>query len=248
MDCNTCGAIREVGCNHAQNYFCDQYCILCGELVWDWVSHEYSTNCHANCLHCGKKTRVAPHYPSEIPCNNYCTACQTPLSNTANHTYDNDYDVDCNVCDSIREVDTPIVFGGTSASEDVDGLAFKFDVAVNGMEVTNGSEAVYDNALINGDYALIGMGAIISNLDTGAVYTHEDIGLRVIDVPAKYLFNLDQEAGIASYAVRVIDIPDGYKDAMISARPYFIYADQDGAQFTVYGDVYVSTYNDASNG
>ena len=112
-----------------------------------------------------------------------------------------------------------------------------------------GTTAVYDNAKVmyNGqEYSLVGMGAIVSN-DADAELTRENIdGVQTIDVFAKYLWNLNEDS--ASYAVRVIDIPEEGKDTTVYARAYFV-IEVEGEQVVVYADdVAEQTYNGVLNG
>ena len=142
------------------------------------------------------------------------------------HAYDNAFDTDCNKCGEVRAVVGPVTFGGCSRSEDVSGLAFKFDVAVDGMTV-NGTKAIYDDATIDG-YKLVKMGAIVSNAKSE------------LDIPAVYLCDL--EADSASFAVRVINIPEANYGDAITAIPYFV-VEIDGVQTTIYGEAQVASYN-----
>ena len=142
------------------------------------------------------------------------------------HVYDNDFDTDCNKCGEVRAVVGPVTFGGCSRSEDVSGLAFKFDVAVDGM-MANGTTAIYDEATING-YKLIKMGAIVSNAKSE------------LNIEAKYLCDL--EADSASFAVRVINIPEANYGDEITAIPYFV-VEIDGVATTIYGEAQVASYN-----
>ena len=170
---------------------------------------------------------------------------------TVKHDYAED-GVTCNRCGS-SEGDDPIVediitFDGYSVSEDVNGLAFRFTIDVTGM-TQKGTTAVYDNAKVmyNGqEYSLVGMGAIVSN-DADAELTRENIdGVQTIDVFAKYLWNLNEDS--ASYAVRVIDIPEEGKDTTVYARAYFV-IEVEGEQVVVYADdVAEQTYNGVLNG
>ena len=142
------------------------------------------------------------------------------------HVYDNAFDTDCNKCGAIRDVVNPIAFGGNSRSDDVSGLAFKFDVAVDGMTV-NGTKAIYDEATING-YKLIKMGAIVSNAKSD------------LNIEAKYLCDLEPDS--ASFAVRIINIPEANYGDEITAVPYFV-VEIDGVQTTIYGEAQVASYN-----
>ncbi|MBQ3202283.1 MAG: carbohydrate binding domain-containing protein [Clostridia bacterium] len=155
-----------------------------------------------------------------------CTKCGNPVAASADHTYDNDYDADCNVCGAVRAVVNPVAFGGNSRSDDVSGLAFKFNVAVDDMAV-NGTTAIYDAATIDGN-KLISMGAIVSNAKSE------------LDIPAVYLCDL--EADSASFAVRVINIPEANYGDEITAVPYFV-VEIDGVETTIYGEAQVASYN-----
>ena len=130
----------------------------------------------------------------------------------------------CTKCGAERLVDIRPLFAmtGSSKSEDVNGIAFKYDVKVDGMEV-NGTTAIYDNATVEG-FKLIGMGAVVSNTDAIRQPTLEDVdGIRVVDVPAMYLCNLyDEYEDTVSFAVRIKNIPDEHKDTTIWFCGYFI--------------------------
>lgn len=135
----------------------------------------------------------------------------------------------------------------TATSEDVSGLAFRFDVDVDGMQVNN-TTAIYDAATINvmdGNYKLVGMGAIVTNNPNlgnngGAFYKDAVNGANVIDVPAVYLCDL--EADSAAFTVRIRNIPEANYDSGIYARPYYIF-DYNGTEITVYGDIVGASYN-----
>ena len=135
----------------------------------------------------------------------------------------------------------------TATSEDVSGLAFRFDVDVDGMQVNN-TTAIYDAATINvmdGNYTLVGMGAIVTNNPNlgnngGAFYKDAVNGANVIDVPAVYLCDL--EADSAAFTVRIRNIPEANYDSGIYARPYYIF-DYNGTEITVYGDIVGASYN-----
>ena len=132
----------------------------------------------------------------------------------------------------------------TSTSEDVSGLAFKFDVATSGMQVDK-TTAIYDDATING-YKLIKMGAVVTNktsagTDPSTLYLNKVDDERVLNIEAVYLCNLLGDS--ASYAVRITGIPENKQDAAIYARPYYIYENENGTQITVYGDVVGASYN-----
>lgn len=146
------------------------------------------------------------------------------------HAYDNDYDATCDECGHVREVEIPTTFGGNSVSEDVSGLAFRFDVAVEGMaqDVTT---AIYDNAIVGG-YKLLSMGAVVTN------------GVAAVDIPAVYLWELKENT--ASFAVRLIEIPTDKYDVTITATPYIV-LEIDGMATTIYGEAQTCSYNDVMN-
>lgn len=200
VDCNTCGAVREIAtaCQHAYAYDCSKVCSLCGE-----------------------ETRPE-----------------------ADHSYDDDADADCNACGEVRYIAYPVVtFSGNSVSAEVNGLAFKFDVNVKGMSTVNNTEAVYDSATItpdsqSGACKLLGMGAYVYN---GSMETP-------LQIHAKYLFSLDAAADAATFAVRVINIPDPCKDEAVYAYSYLLYEDADGNEQEMHGEVQTASYNDVLNG
>ncbi|MBQ9842427.1 MAG: hypothetical protein IJO42_04880 [Clostridia bacterium] len=45
------------------------------------------------------------------------------------------------------------------------------------------------------------------------------------------------------FAIRVVNIPEANFDTVITARSYFIYENEAGEQFTVYGEETSATYN-----
>jgi len=141
--------------------------------------------------------------------------------------------------------------GGSSIRDTADdnrGLAFRFTVAVNGAQVTNGNVLVPNVGSIklfkHNDVlgTLVGAGAIVTNLeDIGKNdMTHENVdGKKTIDIPAKYLLDLSEDS--LSYAVRIINIPDSDTETDIYTRPYYTY-ELNGEQVTVYGDVVRNNY------
>jgi len=154
----------------------------------------------------------------------------------AEHTYDDDYDADCNVCGAIRVAKVlPVTFGGNSVSEDVSGLAFKFDMTIEGMAIIEGTgtEANYTDATIDG-YKLVRMGAKASN------------GKQELDIHATYLCNLTENS--ASFAVRIVDIPLNHLGTDITVTPYFVIEIEENVETIIYGEAQVASYNGALNG
>ena len=177
-------------------------------------------------------------------CGNCGGSYTDTISATGEHTYDDEYDVDCNVCGAIRATDAEIVtsFGGNSVSEDVSGLAFKFNIVANiaiGFERI--SEIDYANSYI-GEFKLIAMGAVASNNGSATILDNVGDGMgNVIDIPARWLCNLVE--GSASFAVRITEIPENHYDTIITARPYYVYENAEGDQFTIYGEEQAASYN-----
>ena len=165
------------------------------------------------------------------------------------HAYADEYDAYCETCDEVRVTDAEVVtsFGGNSVSEDVSGLAFKFDIVANvAIAFERISEIDYAESTIGG-YQLVKMGAVVANKGGATVLDNVGDGQgNVIDIPAVYLCNkLDDSA---SFAVRVIEIPEAYFDREITARPYFIYEDAEGNEITIYGEEKAASYNGVLNG
>lgn len=262
VDCNTCGEIREivVACEHEYLYPCDKACMICYEVTNPDADHNIVA-VEAVEATCADNGNIAYWYCSDCGFA-WADEALTQQTNqfsviipaSGEHTYDNAYDADCNVCNEIREVPTKIVtFSGNSVTEDDKtglGLAFKFDVAVSGMAVQKGTVAVYDNASITLDgttYKLKSMGAIAcaDAHESGAAYERTDS--NVIDIPAVYLYNLDGENDIATFAVRIISIPDEHITTSVNARPYCIYEIEEGVEGCWYGDVQLANYAEVAN-
>ena len=139
--------------------------------------------------------------------------------------------------------------GMTSTSEDVKGLAFRFDVTANNIGYTmekNSYVADFTNATINGSYKLVNMGAIVTNktsigTDGSSFYKGAVDGKKVIDIPCKYL--CEQSDTSASFFVRITNIPENALDKAIYSRPYYVYENDNGDQITVYGEILGASYN-----
>ena len=136
------------------------------------------------------------------------------------------------------------------------GVAFLMELEAQGVRWNEQSAAELTHATVEAygdgaDYTLKRMGAVVTNEeDVGkdrAAFTldHPSIGNdRVIDIPAIYLWSVERT--YATYAVRVVDIPFRYADAVIYARPYYVF-EKDGEEVTVYGDIYSRSYNNAND-
>ena len=164
------------------------------------------------------------------------------------HEYDGIQDHDCNICGNIREVDLVDIFteecGKTSASEDVRGLAFKFEIAATNIAKDSNNKYVAGSAKIqpfgNIDYQLIAAGAVFTNkagATTDTLNLNTVDGKKTIKVEAQYLLDSDSLA----FAARIINIPEAGKNTTISARPYYVF-EKDGENVVVYGDIVADTY------
>ena len=165
----------------------------------------------------------------ELTCANQVRANSITAIAAHECAYDNAYDTDCNVCGDVREVELPIVSIGASVSEDVSGLAVKFEAAVSGLGTLEGTTNVadYTNATIGG-YELISMGAIASNEYNST-----------LDIPCVYLCDLGEDS--AAYAIRIINIPEDYYGDNITFQSYFE-VEIDGIATIFYGASVVNNY------
>ena len=143
-----------------------------------------------------------------------------------------------------------IALNGTSRMEmtaDKLGLAFRFKINANGIDVINETEAVLDNATIDafddgGSYKLLSMGAIVSNDPSyglaGMTKEMAD-GRKVLDINATYLCDLEPDS--AQFAVRITNIPLANEDTIIYARAYYTF-EYEGRVITVYDDLQQANY------
>ena len=157
------------------------------------------------------------------------------LTATGEHTYDHEFDTDCNVCDAVRDVVAPIIDVKLSISEDVNGLAFRFEANVAGFAIKAGTfvQADYTNATYNG-YKLIETGAIASN------------GVSSIEIKGERMCDLD-ENGKALFAYRITNIPEEHKADEITMTPYYI-VEIDGVQVTIEGEAQIGAYAEVAIG
>ena len=163
----------------------------------------------------------------------------------AEHTYSASNDATCDVCGAERAIaaEDIIVFGGNSVSEQRNGLAFKFDAAVNGIVIAEDYTADYSNAtvIVNGkECKLIGMGAIMNNKGLSEQTIDDADGVYVLNVEAIKVFDDN------CFAIRILNIPAEHQDTAITARPYITY-ECDGEIITAYGEEQVESYNGALN-
>ena len=225
--------------------------------------HEYFSDCDTVCMNCYQETREASHNVIHADavaptCNAmgnieywYCDVCGMAWLDEActlntnrfavilpmaeEHTYTNEYDIDCNVCGAERSVVAPVIDVKLSISEDVNGLAFRFEANVAGFAVKAGTfvQADYTNATYNG-YKLIETGAIASN------------GASSTTIKGERMCDLD-ENGKALFAYRIINIPADKLETEITMQPYYI-VEIDGEIVTIYGEVQVGAYAEVAIG
>ena len=156
------------------------------------------------------------------------------------------------------EIDrNPLQLSGGTSIRDVDdnnrGLAFKFDLLANGIQIKNGNQYVAGTGTLNlYKYSdeignLVKFGAVVTNdaaIGSGDFTLDNVNGKKIIDIPAKYLLDLEEDA--AAYAVRIINIPDEGVSTTIYARPYYTY-ELNGEEVTIYGDIESDSYEHVSN-
>ena len=131
------------------------------------------------------------------------------------------------------------------------GLAFLFEMNVRGAAVNAGNEFVSTNAvaMVDGvDYRVVSMGAVMTNqpaymanLDNLTLDAVNEDG-SVLNVPAKYLYSYDAET--CSFAVRIINLPEGVLGLAVAGRPYCVLKDAQGNETILYGEGDVSSYNE----
>lgn len=120
------------------------------------------------------------------------------------------------------------------------GLAFRFQLAADKVEVINGNEASFTNATVHyfgNEVQLVGMGAVMTNdAALGATdFTLDDVNdVNVLNITAVYLCDLEPDS--CAFAVRIINIPSNQLERTIYARPYYV-VEVDGEKIVVYGDV-----------
>ena len=143
-----------------------------------------------------------------------------------------------------------ISLNGTSRQEmtaDKLGLAFRFKIQANGIEVINNTEAVLDNATIDAfgdgtEYKLLAMGALVTNSATVGLSDMKKAdanGSTVLDINATYLCDLEGDS--AQYAVRITNIPLAHEATVIYARAYYVF-EYEGREVVVYDDIQYANY------
>ena len=180
----------------------------------------------------------------------YNTNLKAVVLPMADHTYTNAHDTSCNACGTERTLAASdiILKSGNSITEIRGGLGFKFDVAANGIVIGDDYVADYSNATIAIDgveYKLVGMGAIANNKGYAAQELSDVNGKSVLNIAAEKAFEMN---GAVCFAVRIINIPAAHLDTEITVRSYFTYVNAEGAEITVYGEDWTTSYNAVLNG
>ncbi len=144
--------------------------------------------------------------------------------------------------------------GQTSIAENINGLAFRFQIDASGAQILDTNEYVNGSAQIklykdrDDLYTLVKAGAVMTNNATigkGDMTLDNVDGKKTIDIPAKYLCEVNDDN--FAFAVRIVNIPDQGLGTNIFARPYFLYEDADGNELVVYGNVKSENYEHAAN-
>ncbi len=136
-------------------------------------------------------------------------------------------------------------------AEDNRGLAFRFHLEAEGVQVTKRNQYVSGTGAVDlyknrqETAALIRAGAVVTNNATvGESYADFTLnsvnGTTVLDVNALYLIGLEDNS--MSYAVRIINVPDHATATEIYARPYYVY-DVNGEEVVVYGALTHANYD-----
>ena len=219
-------ATKVVCTTHTYDNACDATCNVCGD-VRTPADHAYTSRVTtaATCTTKGVKT-----YTCSVCGNSYTEAIPT----NDEHVYDNANDTDCNACGAVRQIAKVLAYAGSSISEDVNGLAFLFNAYVSGVKVENGVYVAGSSSVVpyvgGESYPVVRMGAVVSN------------GVSSVDVEAAHLWGWNEDA--ASFAIRIVNIPEAHLDTVITARPYYV-IEVDGEEVVVYGDPVSKSYNTA---
>lgn len=145
--------------------------------------------------------------------------------------------------------------GETSRMEDTTigcGLAFQFNIAAKGIDIKAGTAYKRDIAdatvtLSDGEeYKLVDFGAVVTNdmlvgqSERKLIIDNAD-NTRTKKVSAENLMECDENG--ATYAVRIIRIPESQSATAIYARPYYIYENAAGEQVVVYDEIVCANYD-----
>lgn len=133
------------------------------------------------------------------------------------------------------------------------GVGFLFELNTTGAAMDEQYRAYLTNATVDvyGDgaaYPLKEMGCVVTNDaavgNSRTAFTRDnvdDANDTLVDVSAERLCRVTDTT--AYFAVRVIDIPYRFRNAVIYARPYYVFV-KDGEEVVVYGNIYCRSYTD----
>lgn len=133
---------------------------------------------------------------------------------------------------------SPEVDNSVMDTEDGSGLAYKFELKLNGLKAVQGNKVDFTNATVNYKGTIckvVAMGAVLSNVENKKMELSDVNGTNTIDVPVVYLQDLEPDS--CQFAVRIINIPESALDRTIYARPYYVIETPDGDTVTVYGKI-----------
>ena len=149
------------------------------------------------------------------------------------------------------------ITGGETArmemTADALGLAFRFVLNAQGVKMNPDHVIDLSNATVDafGDgvaHRLVSVGAVVTNDPeiglSQSRMVRESASSKTKDVTAVYANDLSADE--MKYAVRVTNIPWIKSDAIIYARPYYVF-EADGEQYTVYGETFSANYDDNIN-
>lgn len=138
-------------------------------------------------------------------------------------------------------------------TEDTLGLAFRFSLGALGVTMNGDYEIDLSGATVDATAEgvpsrLLAVGAVVTNdPEVGLVPSRlirENVSGKTKDVSAVYANNILGD--YLHYAVRVTNIPLAKSEAVIYARPYYVY-DYNGIAVTVYGEIVSANYDNNIN-
>ena len=138
------------------------------------------------------------------------------------------------------------------------GLAFMFKLDATGwtcnteantfdggrfdIDYTNGKIEAFEDGI---PYKLVMAGAVMTNDESVGqnpdLFTLDNLQADKTVINIQALKSWTEPADVLTYVVRIINIPERYKNTLIYARPYYIFEYQ-GRQITVYGEIQFESY------
>lgn len=144
-----------------------------------------------------------------------------------------------------------ILSGGTTARMEMNkkelGLAFEFSLETTGARKNGDHTADFSKAKVKPtggkEYDLVAVGVIVSNdVDIGpslSKMTLDNLSDKTVSVLAEYLSKATSSS--ISFTARVTNIPLAKSDAVVYARPYYMY-ECEGEMLLAYGDIEYDNY------